>query len=199
MYSLTQNEARVMNFLARNFDERNSINGIGRKLKLSPMGAYKILKKLEKINAVKSEKIGNAAYYKINLDEEIGRKLAEFVLVQNEFNNTYAKVYAEELRKLKDAALGCIMYGSILKIGKEARDVDALIIIEKKDYTKASKKLDEDIRQLAAKRIHDVMMTKEDLANNLRNGNEAMIDMLKYGQVLWGVDVIVEAIKYGAS
>ena len=199
MYSLTKNEARVMNFLARNFDERNSINEIGRKLKLSPMGAYKILKKLEKINAVKSEKIGNAAYYKINLDEEIGRKLAEFVLVQNEFNNTYAKVYAEELRKLKDAALSCIMYGSILKIGKEARDVDALIIIEKKDYTKASKKLDEDIRQLAAKRIHDVMMTKEDLANNLKNGNEAMIDMLKYGQVLWGADVIVEAIKYGAS
>ena len=188
-----------MDFLARNFKERNSINEVGRKLKLSPMGIYKILKKLEKINAVKSEKIGNAIYYKINLDEEIGRKLAEFVLVQNEFNNAYAKVYSEELRKLKDVALSCIMYGSILKIGKGARDVDTLIIIKKRDYKKASKKLNEDIQQLATKKIHDIMMTKEDLANNFKKGNEAMVDMLKNGQVLWGADIIVEAIKNGSS
>ncbi len=198
MYSLTKNEARVINFSIRNFKERNSINGIGRKLKLSPRGIYKILKKLEKINALKSEKIGNAIYYKINLDEEIGIKLAEFVLVQNEFNNAYAKVYAENLRKLRDVASGCILYGSVLKVGKKARDVDALIIIEKKDYEKASDKL-ADIRQMATKSIHDVMMTREDLANNLKKDNEAMMDMLRYGQVLWGADIIVEAIKNGLS
>ena len=187
-----------MDFLVRNFKERNSINQIARRLKLSPMGAYKILKKLEKANAIKAEKIGNAVYYRADLDEEIGRKLAEFVLVQSEFNNTFAKVYAEDLRKLKDVALSCILYGSILKAGKEAKDVDALIIIEKKDYKKISNKL-AGIQQIAAKRIHDIRMTKEDLAKNLKKGNNAMIDMLKYGQVVWGADIIVEAIKNGAS
>ena len=198
MQNLTVNEAKVMDFLVRNFKERNSINQIAKRLKLSPMGAYKILKKLEKANAIKAEKIGNAVYYRANLDEEIGRKLAEFVLVQSEFSNTYAKVYAEDLRKLKDVALSCILYGSILKVGKEAKDVDALIIIEKKDYKKVSNKL-ADIQQIATKRIHDIRMTKEDLAKNLKKGNEAMIDMLKYGQVLWGADIIVEAIKNGTS
>lgn len=187
-----------MDFLVRNFKERNSINQIARRLKLSPMGAYKILKKLEKANAIKAEEIGNAVYYRANLDEEIGRKLAEFVLVQSEFNNTFAKVYADDLKKLKDVALSCILYGSILKVGKEAKDVDALIIIEKKDYKKVSNKL-ADIQQIATKRIHDIRMAKEDLAKNLKKGNEAMIDMLKYGQVLWGADIIVEAIKNGAS
>ena len=198
MQNLTVNEARVMDFLVRNFKERNSINQIAKRLKLSPMGAYKILKKLEKIKVVKAEEIGNAIYYKADLDEEIGRKLAEFVLVQNEFSNTYAKVYAEDLRKLKDVALSCILYGSLLKVGKEAKDVDALIIIEKKDYKKVSNKL-ADIQLIATKRIHDIRMTKNDLAKNLKKGNEAMIDMLKYGQVLWGADIIVEAIKNGAS
>ncbi len=198
MQNLTVNKARVMDFLVRNFKERNSINQIAKRLKLSPMGAYKILKKLEMANAIKAEKIGNAVYYRANLDEEIGRKLAEFVLVQSEFNNTFAKVYADDLKKLKDVALSCILYGSILKVGKEAKDVDALIIIEKKNYKKVSNKL-ADIQQIATKRIHDIRMTKEDLAKNLKKGNEAMIDMLSYGQVLWGADIIVEAIKNGAS
>ena len=194
MQSLSENEAKVMDFLVRNFKERNSINQIAKRLKLSPMGAYKILKKLEKANAIKAERIGNAVYYRANLDEEIGRKLAEFVLVQSEFNNTFAKVYADDLRKLKDVALSCIMYGSILKVGKEAKDVDALIIIEKKNYKKVSIKL-ADIQQIATKRIHDIRVTKEDLAKNLKKGNEAMSDMLKYGQVLWGAGIIAEAIE----
>ena len=42
-------------------------------------------------------------------------------------------------------------------------------------------------------------MTKEDMSNNLKKGNDAMIDMLKYGQVLWGAEIIVEAIKCGTS
>ena len=198
MQNLTINEARVMNFLVRNSKEKNSINAIAKRLKLSPMGAYKILKKIEKADAIKAEKIGNAIYYKANLDEEIGRKYAEFVLVQKEFSNSYAKVYAEDIRKLEGIALSCVLYGSILKIGKEAKDVDALIIVEKKGYKKVSSKLAE-IKEISAKRIHDIMMTKNDLANNIKKGNEAMIDMLKYGQVLWGPEIIVEAIKHGSS
>lgn len=187
-----------MDFLVRNFKEKNSINAIAKRLKLSPMGAYKILKKLEKADTIKAEKIGNAIFYKANFDKEIGRKYAEFVLVQKEFSNSYAKVYAEDIRKLEDIALSCVLYGSILKIGKEAKDVDALIIVEKKEYKEVSSKLAE-IKEISAKRIHDIIMTKNDLANNIKKGNEAMIDMLKYGQVLWGPEIIVEAIKHGSS
>ena len=73
-----------------------------------------------------------------------------------------------------------------------------MIIIEKKDYKKVSNRL-EDIQQILTKRIHSIIMTKEDLSNNLKKENEAMIDMLKYGQVLWGAEIIVEAIRHGAS
>ena len=197
MYSLTQNEARVMDFLVRHFKERNSINEIGRKLDLSPRGIYKILKKLEKIKAIEPEKIGNGIYYKVNLEEEIGIKLSELVLVQNELN-AYAQVQVEDLEKLKDVALSCVLYGSVLKKGREAKDIDIIIILEKKNFKKVNKKLEE-IKSISPKKIHDIMMTKEDLAGNLRKNNDAMINMIKNGKILWGSEIIVEAIKNGSS
>src|SRR3989338_6129385 len=198
MHSLTENEAKIMDLLIRNFKERSSINEIGRRLKISHTGAHKILRKLEKIKIVKPKKKRKTKNYKANLDEEIGIKLAEFVLLENEFSNSYAKMYAEDLRKLKNVALSCILFGSVLKVGNEAKDIDALMIIEKKDYKKVSNKL-KDIQQILTKRIHSIIMTTGDLSNNLKKGNEAMIDMLKYGQVLWGAEIIVEAIRHGAS
>lgn len=197
MYNLTKNDARVIDFLLRNFKERNSINGLGRKLNISPRGIYKILKKLEKINAIKPENIGNAIYYKANLDDEIGFKLAELVLAQSEFNS-YAKVWAEDFKKLKNSALSCVLYGSVLKAGREARDVDIIIILEKRNYKKVYKLLEE-IKEITPKKVHDIMMAKEDLAKNLRKNNPAMIEMIKTGKVLWGSEIIVEGIKNGTS
>lgn len=197
MYSLTENEARVIDFLIRNFKERNSINGVGRKLKISPRGIYKLLKKLEKINAIKPEKIGNAIYYKVNLDDEIGIKLAEFVLVQNELNS-YAKVQAEDLKPLKDITLSCILFGSVLKKGREAKDIDILLVLEKKNFKKVYNNLKE-IKELKPKKIHDVMQSKEDLVKNVRKNDEVILDIIKNGKILWGAEIIVEGIKNGTS
>ena len=198
MLNLTENEARVMDFLVRNIKERYNINQLAKKLILSPMGAYKVLKKLEKANAIKAEKIGNAIYYKANLNEEVGSKLAELVLLQNEFSNTTAKVYANDLKKLKDLAESCILFGSVIKAGKEANDIDVIIIIKEKYHKKIKKEL-EDIKSISTKKIHDLIMTKEDFVNNLRKNNVTMLDMLKYGQILWGAEIIVGAIKNGSS
>lgn len=193
MHNLTSNEARVMDFLMRNFRERNSINAVGRRLGISPRGVYKILKKLEKINAIKPEKIGNGIFYRANLDEEIGIKLAEFVLAQNDLN-PYAKVQAEDLEKLKPTALSCVLFGSVLKKGREARDIDVLIVLGKKDFKNVYKILEE-IKEINPKKIHDIMQTKEDLAENIRKNDEVILDAITNGKVLWGSEVIVEVIK----
>lgn len=197
MLNLTQNEAKVLDFLIRNFKERNSINETGRKLKFSPMGIYKILKKLERAKAIKPEKIGNAIYYRIDLDEEIGQKLAELVLVQKELNN-YAKIQVEDFRSLKECALCCILFGSVLKKGKEANDIDVILILEKENFKKVQKEL-EKIKELKPKKIHDIMFTKEDLINNLRKNDEVILDAIKTGSVLWRPEIIVEAIKNSSS
>ncbi|MBU0627645.1 MAG: winged helix-turn-helix domain-containing protein [Nanoarchaeota archaeon] len=197
MQSLTQNEARVMDFLIRNFQERNSVNEIGKRLELSPMGAYKILKKLEKINAVVPEKIGNALYYKPNLNEEIGAKLSELVLIQNNLS-PYAQIQAEDLNPLKDSTLCCVLFGSVLTKGKEANDIDILVILEKKDFSRVSKELSK-IKSLKPKKIHELMQTKEDLLKNIQKGDKVILDIIKTGKILWGAEIIVEAIKNGSD
>lgn len=196
MESLTKNEARIMDFLIRH-DERNSINQIAKRLQISPMGAYKILKKLEKMKAVKAEKIGNASYYQFNPDEEIAIKMGELVLVQNELNS-YAKVQAEDFKRLKPFTHACILYGSVLSKGKDAGDIDAIIILDKEKFDLVKKQL-EKLKDLKPKKIHDILMTSEDLASNLKGKNPAIIDAIKTGKVLWGSEVILEAIKNGTS
>lgn len=197
MFSLTVNESRIIDFLIRNFRERNSINALARKLKISHTGVHKILRKLERVGAVKPEKIGNSIYYKVNLAEEVGVKIPEFVLAQNELNS-YAKVIEDDFRVLEPLTQSCILFGSVLNKGREARDIDVLLIFEKKNFKKVHQKLEE-IRERKPKKIHDVMMTKEDLARNIRQNGEVILDIIKNGRVLWGSEIIVEGIKHGTS
>src|SRR3989338_5663678 len=91
MVGLTLNEIRVISFLLRNFTERYSIRHLARELGLSPMGARKIAMKLEKAGILRFESIGTSIYYSPNLNEEIGRKVAELVLAYKDLN-AYAKV-----------------------------------------------------------------------------------------------------------
>ena len=197
LQSLTKNESRVIDFLLRNFREKNSINAIARRLDLSSRGAYKILKKLEKSKAIAPEKIGNAIYYKINLNEEIGVKLSEFILMQNELN-AYLQIQAEDLMLLKNVSLSCVLFGSVLTKGKEAKDIDVLIVLEKKDVKKVSLVIDK-IKSLKPKRIHEVLQTKDDLVKNIKKNDEVISDIIRTGKVLWGAEIILEAIKNGTG
>lgn len=197
MFSLTVNEARIIDFLIRNFRERNSINALARKLEISHTGVHKILRKLERVKAVKPEKIGNSIYYKVNLDEGVGIKIPEFVLAQNELSS-YAKVIEEDLKILEPLTQSCILFGSVLKKGREARDIDVLLIFEKKNFKKVHQKLEE-IREMKPKKIHDVMMTKEDLVKNIKKNDEVVLDIIKNGKILWGSGIIVGGIKNGTS
>ncbi len=197
MFSLTDNEIKVLNFLIRHFDERNSINAIAKKLEITPMGVHKISKKLEAMNVISPERIGNAIYYKINLNDELGKKVAEFILAQNELNS-YSMVQAQDFEKLKDIVQACILFGSVLYKGNEARDIDVLLLIEKEKFREISKRLDS-IRQLKPKKIHDLMMTRQDLEESIKKKDEVIKNIIITGKVVWGSETIIEAIKNGTA
>lgn len=158
---------------------------------------HKILRKLKGVKAVKPERIGNSIYYKVNLDEGICLKISEFVLAQNEFNS-YEKVIEEDLKALESLTQSCILFGSVLKKGRDARDIDVLLIFKKKNFKKVYQKLEE-IKEMKPKKIHDIMMTKEDLVRNIKKNDEVVLDIIKKGKVLWGFGIIIEGIKNGTS
>ena len=65
---LSANEKKVLRLLMSSLNASYSINQIAKECKLSPNGAFKILKKFEKEGVLRAVNIANIRAYKINFD-----------------------------------------------------------------------------------------------------------------------------------
>src|SRR3989338_4477975 len=189
---IPKNTARVVIFLLRNTDKFGyNINQIAKLNKISVGSAFKILKELEKNNLVIKNEISNASHYKLNFDNPETTKLCEFLLLAEKRNlKGYAKLYADEVIKFKDAEM-MVIFGSVLR-GKEFNDVDVLFITNK------VKKVNDfclEIFKVKTKPVVSLIMKQEDLIKALKQKKEATINMIKEGIVLKGEAVFLEVIK----
>ena len=195
--ALTRNEARLIGFLLRNFTERYSINRLAKELGLSPMGTRKIAMKMEKAKILRSEPISNAIYYHPKLDEEIGRKVAELVLTDKELN-PYARAQAKDFEALRPYTLCTVLFGSVLSKAEKAGDIDVLLVLEKKQFSSVHAVL-KGLQSIKPKRIGEMIQSREDLVRNFKKRDAPLLDAIRTGQVLWGADVIVEAMRNDTS
>ena len=193
MVSLTENEAKAIDFLIRNFSQEYNINQLSRELKLSPGGIFKILKKLEKQNYLVSDKQGNNIFYKINYKSEETIDTCKFVLSKGK-TTPFIRVQIDDLGKLKQLTKIAIIFGSILTKDKEANDVDIVLIFKEKEFSKIEKALEE-INSIKHKKIHAIYQTEKDFADNIRKKDKVILSAIKTGIVLWGRDLFLEAIK----
>ena len=179
--------------MIRNFTERYSINKLAKQLCLSPKGAHRIVKKLEQFDVLKAEAIGNALYYHADLSEGMGRKMAELVLTDKQLN-AYSRAMEKDVQPLKPYTFCAVLFGSILTKGRNAQDIDILLVFEKTQFGKVYETLDE-LRSLKPKKIHEMVQSKKDLVNNIKIKNDPLLAVIRTGQVLWGSEIIVEAIR----
>lgn len=193
MVSITKNEARVINLILRDFTRDYNINQIAKELKLSPRGAYKILKKLEKNEIVLPRKIGNNIIYKINFKNSTTASLCQFVLTEKE-TTPYTKVWINDLQQLRQFTDIAVLFGSVLTKERQANDIDILLVFEKNNLAKVQEQI-EKINTIKPKKIHAIMQTKKDLINNLKNKDTALLEEIKTGMILWGENMLFEAIK----
>ena len=193
MISLTENEARAVDFLIRNFTEKYNINQLARKLNLSPRGSYKILKKLESQKIIVPEKLGNAIFYSINLENELAVKVSELVLSEKR-EDPNLETLIEDLAELKKISYSIIVFGSFVENPKKANDVDVLILSNASNYKKLKEEIEE-INSILAKEIHPVFQTEKDLEQNIKEKDKVILDIIRTGFILWGSHHIVKAIK----
>lgn len=197
MVSLTQNEARMMEFLLRNFSQDYSINQLARELQLSPGGAHKILKKLEGRDFLESEEVGNSIVYKINFSSEDALDACKFVLSGREVG-PYLEAWIKDLERLKPQTKLAVLFGSVLEKGKEARDVDVLLVFPEERVEEIEQAI-EKLNRIKSKRVHPIYQTKEDLVKNIKRRDEAILEEIRTGVILWGRGQLVEAIRDGES
>lgn len=193
---IPQNTASVIIYLLRNINEFGyNINQIARLNKISVGSAFKILKELEKNKIVIKKEISNASHYRLNFGNPETTKLCELILLAEKRNiKGYARLYAEEIIKFKDAKM-IIIFGSVLK-EKEFNDVDVLFI------TNQAKKVSDfclEISKVRTKPVVPLILKQKDLITAIKQRKEAILGMVKEGIVLRGESIFMEVIKNANS
>lgn len=172
--------------------EYNSRN-LAKLLEISPMGALKIARKLEERDILKSRQIGKSRIYSINFDNRYSSHYILFLLKKEaEEAKPYVKRWLKELNKIKSAE-AVILFGSVLKKEKGARDIDILAVVNKKNFDSVKKEIDE-INMLNEKKVHPIYQTKEDLKKHIKEGNKVILNAIK-GVVVFGEETLMPLLK----
>jgi len=189
--SITSNEIKFILELFKNPETDYNANSIAKKIGLSAMGALKIAKKLQKENILISKRFGKAVFYKLN-NNEYTRNYIKFLLKKEaESADPYIKKWINEIKKIKNAE-SVILFGSVLNKHKEAKDIDILLITNKRKFLKLKKEINE-INLLNIKKLHPVYQTKDDFKENLKK-DKIVLNAIK-GIIIFGEDVIIRLLE----
>lgn len=191
MTASTKLEKEIVLKLFKEFTVDYNPGSIAKVLKKTRVGTYKALNFLEKDFIVKGRNLGKARFYKINLEDEYAAKNVETLLMEE------AKKYSrwkEEFKELFEISDIVILFGSIIRNGKKAKDIDVLIVLNKEKNDKVNQFIKEK-NELLIKKLHPVKQTKKDILKNIKNKDKVIISAIKEGIVLHGFEKIVGLIK----
>lgn len=193
MNRITSNEMAFVLRIFKSPETDYNANSISKVIGISPMGALKIARRLEKEGIVSSRELGKAKFYRLKLDSDYAREYAKFLLKREaEQAHPYVRVWIDEIRKLK-SAYAAILFGSVLRKYKEAKDIDVVLITDKKKFPGLKHEIEE-INRLNIKRLHPVFQSKEDFVRNMKKRDRIIIDAIK-GVVVFGEDKIIELMQ----
>ena len=193
MKEITNNEMSFVLALFKSPEKDYNAANMAEHLGISRMGALKIAKRLEKENIVKSREMGKAKFYSLGLNSEYVRQYIRFLVKREaEQAHPYVRDWIDEIRKIKPASVA-VLYGSVLRKHREAKDVDVLLIITKSQFPMAKKEVME-LDKLSDKRIHPMYQSFEDFRQNIKNGNAPLLNAIK-GIVAFGDEALMKSLE----
>ena len=195
MITLTKKERETMLILFKDYTNFYNANSISKVLSISHVGAQKIFKRLLKENIVVSKAIGKSIIYKLNFNDNYVNQLVAFLLADeaNKF-----KRWKEEFKDLFKKDRIVMLFGSTIKDYIHANDIDIMIVIENKDIKEINALLKKK-EEILPKRIHAIKLTCQDLSENLRKKDKAIIDIVKNAIILYGQAKYVDVLKNVSS
>jgi predicted nucleotidyltransferase len=193
MRSGKDNEMKFILAIFKSPESEYNSRNLAKILEISPMGSLKIARKLEEKEIIKSKQVGKSKIYKINFENKYSGHYVMFLLKREaEEAKSYVKRWIRELSKIKSAE-ALILFGSVLKKDKGARDIDVLVIVNKKNFDAVKKEVDE-INMLNEKKVHPVYQTRKDLEKHIREENKIVLNAIK-GVVVFGEETLIPLLK----
>ena len=189
MKNITNNEMVFVLTIFKSPEVQYNANSISEVMGISRMGALKIARRLEKESIIFSKELGKAKFYELNFANDYVRDYIKFLLKREaEQSNPYIKMWISEIKKIKSAD-AAILFGSTLKKHKDAKDIDILIITDKKRFPGLKKEIEE-INSINIKKLHPIYQTKEDFIKNIKKGDKVVLNAIK-GVIVFGEEIII--------
>ena len=195
MTATTHLEKEIVLRLFKDFTVEYNASSVAKILNKTRVGTFKALHSLEQDSIVKGRNMGKARFYRINLEDEYARKNVETLLMEEAKNYTRWK---DELSQLFGLANIVILFGSIIKNEDKAKDVDLLIVLNRKNNDKVNQFIKEK-NQLLIKKLHLIKQTNDDLRKNIIKRDKVIVNSIKDGIILHGYEKIIDMIKNAAS
>lgn len=192
---MKDNKSRILNFLLRNIQRESTITLLSKELRLSRVGVWKLLKKLEKEALISLTSIGEGKTgvysIKLNWENPLLEKTLAVIFTQEALEN---QRWIENFKDLESKLSFLILYGSVLHSPKEANDIDILGIANKDNFQEIEQLINK-IQKTQIKMIHFLNFTKEELKNELEKPNKAFIDAIKKGTILFGQENFIKFVR----
>jgi len=189
-------EKRILYILLKDIFVKHTVTSISNKLKISRVGSWKALKKLEDQNFIILSKIGsgktNAFTIELNWENPLVEKNLSTILTEQALDN---KRWINDFSDLEKYVDFLVIYGSILDENNDAKDIDLLGVVSKKNYFVEIDKIIQKIQKTQIKKIHIINFTPLEFRNELINMNKAFIDCIKKGIVLFGCEKFIDFIR----
>lgn len=191
MASLTENERKALLILFKDFTSYHNANTLSKKLGISRIGTMKMLKKLKAEDILIDKEISKSTIYRPNFEEDYVKKLISFLLTDEANKFRRWKYEFKDIFK-KDRIV--LIYGSAIRNYEKAKDIDVMIVLDKKDIKEVNSILNK-AQEFLPKKIHPIKLTEKEISENLLSRQEAIVDIVKNAIVLYGQEKYVEVIK----
>ncbi len=189
MREITKAEMDLVLTLVKSPEMDYNANNIAKMVGITPMGALKILKKLEKESLLNSKKVGNATIYKINTLNSYAHRYILLILTRESIHaSPQVKRWIEELKKIKNADL-VVLFGSVLERA-DPHDIDVLFVTDQKHFIPLQKEIKE-LNNIAIKKIHPLYQKFMDIISNIKRRDKPLLNAIK-GIIVFGEEKFIE-------
>lgn len=195
MIEVTENGKMALKLIFTDFLTNYNSYNIKDKLGLSNAGSLKLLRSMHEKNLLISEKMGNAIFYKPNLENSYLMKLLELIFLDYSNLSSFVKGWIYNLNSLSSHTKAIFLFGSILRKGKEARDVDVCFILKKSEDYKLLQELIKQINEKNRLKIDPLYLTEQDFEKKLIEKDKPLIEIVKSCVVVYGHELFVRVVK----
>ena len=191
MKGLSKKEMEILLLLLKDIAASYNSSNMAKKIGITPAGAFKAMKKLEKAGLIAGKRMGKAIFYRIRLEDQYALRTMEALLMQEAREN--ALRWLEEFKELCQHAEIVLLFGSAVRNPKNANDIDILVITEKGNA--AIDNIIKERKKIAIKPIHVIKSSLKELSKSIKEKNEAMLNIIRHCYVLHGYEKLLEVVK----